>query len=133
MAVVWRYTPPRANAIPVIAAASKSAEHAAAEELLAKSRQNVPVDSGRLRDSGQVIDTDDGAVVGYGFDDAEVIGFDENDLAVGNAPTSAYAVKQHEDLQLHHDNGNAKWLENAMHSERDAIAAVLAETVRKAL
>lgn len=123
MAISWSYTPPAVNALPLVTAAAKLAEHAGAEMLLAKSQTGVPVESGRLRDSGTVTDTAEGSAVGYGFEDADG----------KNSATAAYAVKQHEDLELHHPNGGgAKWLEDAMHAEHDAIAAAAAVELRKA-
>lgn len=124
MPVSWTYTPPAVNAIPIVTAAAQLAEHAAAEMLLAKSQAGVPVESGRLRDSGTVTDTAEGSVVGYGFDDADG----------KNSATDKYAVKQHEDLELHHPNGGgAKWLESAMHAEHADIAAAAAAELRKVI
>lgn len=134
MAVAWTYTPPKVNALPVLDVAGAAAVEAAAEHLLDASNRLVPVESGRLRDSGQV--TADGlqAAVSYGReDDAEITGW-KGDIAQGSSASADYAVKQHEDLTLHHPNGgSAKWLESSMHAERQEIATILAETVRRVL
>lgn len=135
MAVSWSFTPPKVNALPLLVAAGAVAVEAAAEHLLEASQKVVPVESGRLRDSGRV--TTDGmeAAVSYGReDDAEILGFDEHDRAVGSSPSAAYAQKQHEDMTLAHPNGGqAKYLEQPMHAEREAVAEILAETVRRVL
>ena len=45
-----------------------------------------------------------------------------------------YAVRQHEDMSLHHDGkGQAKWLEVTMAQEKQAIAQIVATAVRKGL
>jgi hypothetical protein len=40
------------------------------------------------------------------------------------------AARQHEDLSLHHDDGEAKFLEQPMTSERDEVLRILAERIR---
>jgi hypothetical protein len=122
MAIQFKYTPPKVDARPLMAAATKAAEHAGAVRLLELASTGVPVETGRLRDSGKVTDTADGAVVGYGFEDGEG----------QNAPTAAYAIKQHEDPELDHPNGGGmKWLEIAQHSGNAEITAVLAVELKK--
>jgi len=136
MPIVWRYTPPKLDALPVVRAAAEAGVAAAGEHLLEAAQKRVPVESGRLRDSGRVTPVGDLAVaVSFGReDDAEIVGFDEHDRAVGSSPSAAYAEKQHEDLTLHHPNGgSAKYLETPMHEEAPAIAAILVASVRKAI
>lgn len=136
MAVEWRYTPPKLSAIPLVRAATQAAVEAAAQHLLDASRPLVPVESGRLRDSGHVTPQGvDGelaaAAVGYGIeDDTEVIGF-RDDIAVGSSPTAAYAKVQHEDLSFHHEQGQAKYLEQPMHAEHDAMRALVIAELHK--
>lgn len=48
------------------------------------------------------------------------------------ADTKDYAVRQHEDMSLHHDSGrNAKFLENALNSTRAQSLEISAEAVRR--
>ena len=85
----------------------------AVEFLLTESNKSVPHDEGTLERSGEAsVDGTRGAV---SYD-------------------TPYAVKQHEDMSLHHDGkGQAKWLELTMAQERDAVGQIIATTVRKGL
>ena len=135
MPIVWRYTPPSIDALPVVHAAVEAGVELAAEHLLEAAKKVVPVESGRLQASGRVTPDGLAAVVSFGReDDADLLGFDEHDRAIGSSPSAAYAVKQHEDLTLHHPNGGSgKYLETPMHEEAAAIAAILVASVRKAI
>ncbi len=66
-----------------------------AHDALAASRGEVPVDTGRLRDSGKV-----GPVSGSGAFVEVSFGYD-----------AEYALIVHEDMNNHHPDGNAKFLE----------------------
>jgi hypothetical protein len=92
-----------------------AAARALAEGILARSNELVPVDSGELRDSGEVIATDGGFAVTY------------------SAP---YALTVHEDTSARHPHGGqAKFLEVAtMQVEADAahIAGPAANAALKA-
>lgn len=62
---------------------------------------------------------------------------DENDLraAVSYQDTAfkGQAEILHEDMDMHHDEGrNAKFLENAMNSERDVVGQIVANMVKEA-
>jgi hypothetical protein len=124
VAVAWRYVPPKLDAVPVIHAAGEAGVQAAADVLLEASQRLVPVDTGALRDSGQVTQEGLEAAVSYGREDGA--GRDGQD-------TAAYAAVQHERLDYAHPNGQAKYLEQPMSSEREAIVGALAEELRKAL
>lgn len=41
-----------------------------------------------------------------------------------------YSVTQHERMDYHHDEGEAKFLENALAAERDNILAIIATEIR---
>lgn len=85
------------------------------ETVLPASKELVPVDTGRLRDSGFV----DGPEIGSGNASAE-IGYD-----------TPYATKQHEDLSLNHPNGGEpKFLETPLHQWAEGAAV---RVVRRAL
>ena len=86
-----------------------------AEHLLEVSRQRVPIEEGTLERSG-VVTVDEGSVTA-------AVSYD-----------SPYAIRQHEDMSLRHDNGRtAKYLERPMHEENGAITAIIAAQVRRAL
>lgn len=69
------------------------------EAVMAKSKSEyVPVDTGTLRSSGHV------SLPFIGPSDISV------QLRYGG-PAASYAVKVHEDLTVHHGNGQAKYLE----------------------
>ena len=71
----------------------------------------APKETGFLRnDSGTLVEGNEG-----------VVHFD--------AP---YAVRQHEEVGWNHQDGEAKYLENAVIATRSTVEAVLAEALRKA-
>lgn len=119
MGVQFSYTPPAVNAAIALTAAKPGIEHAAAELILTASEPLVPVDTGKLVGTGRVEQGADGASIIY--DAVADDGY-------------AYGVRQHEDLSLNHPNGGqAKFLEAPMHSEAPAVAALMAEAVRRVL
>lgn len=85
--------------------------------VLDTSNRTVPHEQGDLeRDGG--ISADEGnmiAAVAYGR----------------SGQTRDYALRQHEDMSLHHDSGrSAKYLENALNSTRDQVAQVIAQQIK---
>jgi hypothetical protein len=87
----------------------------ATEHLLQVSNADVPIEEGILERSG-------------------VASVDEQQLRGAVSYDTLYAVKQHEDLTLQHDAGRtAKYLENAVNSERRQVGQILAREVRKEL
>lgn len=52
---------------------------------------------------------------------------------VGIAFTDFIAVRQHEDMEYHHDIGGPKFLERALFSEREEALRILAEHFRNTL
>lgn len=44
-----------------------------------------------------------------------------------------YAVKQHEELGYHHQDGEAKYLENACIAKKEVVAHVIAESIKEGL
>ena len=94
-----------------LTAASDEAAYRMGEHLLDAANRHVPHELGDLERSGRVAGPELGEVVVY-YD-------------------TPYAVVQHEDLTLQHDAGRtAKWLENAVHSERATLARIAAEEMR---
>lgn len=88
---------------------------AAENDVLAEAKRNVPVDSGRLRDSGQVKPTPDGGVA----------------VTFGEGLPDDRAVVVHEKTELHHGSGEAKYLERAMAARRAQVAETIANEIRK--
>lgn len=81
----------------------------AANNVMTDAKRRVPVDTGTLRGSGYVTlpELVDGhPVVEAGF----------------GGPASDYAVVQHEATELHHDVGEAKFLENAVNEAASRFA-----------
>jgi hypothetical protein len=94
-----------------VPAALAAALYQEAEAVMARSKQEfVPVDTGTLRASGYVEPpalTDGGILVTLGYGGA----------------AAAYALKQHEDLALHHPNGGqAKYLETPLNEAATGMA-----------
>lgn len=85
----------------------------AVEHLLGVSNARVPIEEGVLERSG-VASVHDSQLVG-------AVSYD-----------TRYAVRQHEDLSLSHDEGRqAKYLESAMASEKDMLLALIAGQLRR--
>lgn len=86
-----------------------------AEHLLDESRRIVPIEEGILSGSGH---TD----------------VDENALEAVVAYDTPYAVTQHEDLTLAHNQGRTgKYLERPLAERQDAIRDYVADQIRRAL
>lgn len=92
-------------------AAADDAAYLIGEHILGTGNRHVPHELGDLERSGRVTDPEAGEVTVY-YD-------------------TPYAEVQHEDLTFQHDAGrNAKWLENAMNSEKAAAARIAADAMR---
>jgi hypothetical protein len=76
-------------------------------------RANRHEEPGTLRDSGY----------------AEVL--DDNTAAVGFH--DFISQRMHEDMEIHHDDGQAKFLEEPMVTEKDIALQIMADHVRRAL
>jgi len=86
--------------------------HDGAEYILTESINECPIDSATLRRSGTVTDQDDSVVISY------------------NTP---YAIKQHEDLSLHHIDGKAKFLEDPFNRNKDRVIQLVNDRIIAAL
>jgi len=87
----------------------------AAEHLLEVSRELVPIEEGTLERSG-------------------VASVDEAELRAAVSYDTPYAVRQHEDLTLKHDEGRqAKYLEEPMNTERSTMLDIVAAEIRRSL
>lgn len=81
------------------------------EHLLSEANKQVPHDEGTLERSGRA--SNDGKRGAVSYD-------------------TPYAVRQHEDMSLHHDGkGQAKWLENTLAAESSRVAQVIATKLRE--
>lgn len=100
--------------------AIKKANTENALHLIGEASQQAPLDTGLLRSQGDFEITDDGLtmIVEYSAKDSK--GFD-------------YAALQHEDLTFHHDNGNAKYLENPFDDNLDAYINNILEKIKGVL
>lgn len=84
-----------------------------AEHVLTEGNKTVPHDEGTLERSGAV---------------------DAEGLEAAVSYDTPYAVRQHEDLGLHHDGkGQAKWLENTLATEAETVGDIIANAIRQEL
>lgn len=87
----------------------------AAEHLLGASRRIVPHEEGDLERSGTVSSDPSRNIVAVSYD-------------------RPYAVRQHEDMTLRHDEGREpKYLERPMHTERQTMLELIASEPRDAI
>lgn len=89
----------------------------AASHVLDVAKADTPTKTGRTRDSGTVVP---GAVT-------------NNRASVAIEFRNPIAPIVHEDLTVEHDNGKAKFLEDAMNSQRDEAADLVAGRLRDIL
>ena len=101
--------------IPNVSLVVKDALDEWAERVLAESRRLVPVQTGNLRDSGEVVKT---AILGNMAPSVEI------------AYTADYALTIHEDLALNHPNGGqAKYLEQPMSQHQDELVQAVQKRI----
>lgn len=94
-------------------AAARRGVHDAAEHLLGKSQQRVPLEVGTLQSTGRVIGAGLRQGVSYG---------------------TVYARRQHEELTWRHRPGRtAKYLEGPLNEEAAVMQAIIAAEIRRAL
>ncbi|MDW4905093.1 hypothetical protein RB628_06960 [Streptomyces sp. ADMS] len=87
----------------------------AAEHVLERARARVPIEEGTLERSG-------------------VASVDETSLTAGVSFDQPYAVRQHEDMALRHDDGRtAKYLEGPLQEEAGTVEEIIAAQVRRSL
>lgn len=73
----------------------------------AEAQRRVPVDTGNLK--------------GSAFTRKDP----NNDRVVETGFNAAYAIFVHENLEAHHDNGEAKYLENAVTNKQDEVVKAI--------
>lgn len=87
----------------------------AGEHVLGVSNRQAPIEEGDLIRSGAVSQDEASRRTAISYD-------------------TDYAVRQHEDMTLRHDDGrNAKFLENAMNAERETAAQIIATAMKGAI
>ena len=109
-ASAWRVNiNPRAQ--DILSGAAARGLELAAEHVLSVSNTKVPIEEATLERSGTV--TTDPATF------TATVSYD-----------TPYAVRQHEEMNYRHNGGRtAKFLENAMNSETDAVRTIIARTI----
>lgn len=86
---------------------------AATEHVLQVAKTKAPIEEGTLERSGVASQDADSLTGAVSFD-------------------TPYAVRQHEEMGYKHDAGRtAKYLENAMNSERQVASKLIADSIRK--
>lgn len=87
----------------------------AAEHVLDVAGESVPIEEGTLARSGRT-------------------SVDPEELRAAVSYDTPYAVRQHEDMTLRHDEGrSAKFLERALVSEQDTCRRIVADAIAGAL
>lgn len=89
---------------PGVLAAAQKAAHAEADFIFPQTQEQVPVATGRLRDTGRVEEVDNAVgevTVAIAYGDEEV----------------DYALAVHEDLEARHPHGKAKYVEDPVRAE----------------
>lgn len=97
---------------------SEDGIRAAGEAVFKESQKRVPEDTTKLRQSGQ-LEVDKAnlrAVVSY-----------------GKGLPDARAAITHEKLEIHHDEGSAKFLENPLRELADEVGGLIATNIKKNL
>lgn len=81
--------------------------------VLAVSNAKAPIETGELIRSGQVSQDESSGLTAISYD-------------------TDYAVVQHEDMSMNHDDGRqAKFLESSLVSESDAVLQIIATSVKR--
>lgn len=124
MGITARYVPPKVSSVARLKAGVKPATEAMAEVLLAASKDQVPVDTGALKQSGRVVPLEVGTAVTYGRDD-------DGDETRNGRPTNDYVAIVHEDFTMNHPNGGkSHFLMDPMFTSRREILEAAAEVLR---
>lgn len=107
----WELKLDRGKVEAALEGKADAAAFAMAQHILQVSNAHVPHEEGILEDSGDVSDPDGGSCTVF-YD-------------------TPYAVRQHEELDWNHDPGRtAKYLENALNSEQDALLKIAQRELR---
>lgn len=108
----FKFKPPTRNPLAVLSGSLERGLVLAAEHVLGESNKRVPHEEGTLENSG-------------------IVSYDPGKLRAAISYDTSYAAVQHEDLTLRHNGGReAKYLENALNAEKDAILEIVAQVTR---
>lgn len=108
----WKYKPNK-NVITGVKKASARGLALAAEHILGVAKGQVPIEEHILEESG--------------FTSVDGV----HRLRAAVSFDTPYAVAVHEDMHARHDAGrNAKYLENAFNSEKEAVKEIIAAELR---
>lgn len=112
MSTTWTGSIDTAAAMEKLLAGARAGIADAAADVLSRSNDLAPQESGQLVGSGQVsVDGDDAAIT---YD-------------------TPYAVIQHEKTELRHDDGQAKFLETALLGDTERTAQIITDRVQDEL
>ena len=110
----WNFQPNSTLLARINRGAAKGVQMAA-EHVLGEANERAPIEEGTLIRSG-------------------VASSDPEKLRGAVSYDTPYAVRQHEDLSLQHDAGReAKWMENTINAEADAVRTIIADSIRREL
>lgn len=99
--------------VPDIRAAVAEGLNIVAHEVQRQSVDRAPIDEGTLRESIVVTPAD------------------AQDLTAQVSTDVIYAVRQHEELDWHHERGEAKYMENAVNHIRPRIEKIIGAAVKR--
>ena len=105
-----------AKARRVVHAAGADGVEAGAKLVFGESQRAVPTDTGGLKESGEI--TTDGL---------------RAEITYGKGLPDPRAVIVHEKLDLHHDDGTAKYLENPTNAAAEQVRSIIAAAIRRKL
>lgn len=108
----WQLTSRTPEVLQAILKAAEQGVSKAADDVLDRSNEKVPTESGALRASGSV---------------------EAQGLTADISYTAPYAVVQHEKTEYRHDDGQAKFLEQALLSSPDQVLQVIAAEIGGAI
>lgn len=103
------------NAPDKFAVASANALYQEAELVMTASKEQVPVDTGRLRNTGYV----------------ELPKIDSDKISVEMGYNTVYARRQHEELNYLHTVGKAKYLEDPLNEAKPNMPGNIAKSISK--
>ena len=98
-----------------------------AQDLLEKSKDLVPVDTGALKENGHIERLADGSGYSVVYD---ITAGERNPKATDKG--FKYGALQHEELSFYHEIGQAKYLEAPYESNKDEYKARITDAIRRA-
>lgn len=116
MSEEWKVDIDVAGVRDAIIAGARDGLSEALDHILDVSNKRVPRESGELEKSGR----------------AGLVGTLKGGVGYDSERGGVIAITQHENMRLQHDGGrSAKFLENALNSERNQAAEIIAAAIRR--